>query len=126
MTERDFQRRFTRWCKYNINKTSVFELKFCKDKSLPFSAVKEHQIEGLAAAKKKMVYKIPDLGMQNPFDCLCVTGAEAYIVIMFYKRGQKKFYMIELEDFLHMKGIFNRKSITEDMAKQYGRSCYLK
>jgi hypothetical protein len=61
---------FNHWVKEKFKKTACFELKHCKGKSLPFSDVKDHQVAALVAASDKgLVFKIPDLGVQNPFDC---------------------------------------------------------
>lgn len=54
MKEAQFQ---TLWGKYlkksNLFPSSAFELKICKTKRFPISALKPHQIEGLKMAKKK-------------------------------------------------------------------------
>jgi len=60
MKEKNFQVKFSRWLKHNFKGTFKFELKLTKGKSLPFSAVSEHQVDALKA--KVLVYKIPDVG----------------------------------------------------------------
>lgn len=118
--EKDFQTEFSKWLKYNFKNTAVFELKLARTKSLPFSAVEEHQINALYNAKHAhIVHKLPDTGYQNPFDCFFLKGVEAYVVVMFTK--QKKFFMIDIDDFLKEKSFSERKSITEERAQKIGR-----
>lgn len=125
--EKDFQTKFNRWLKYNWNNTSAFELKIVKTKSMPFNVVKNHQLDGLKLVGSKFIYKIADDSQGiKPFDCFTITEASAYIVIMFYKRGQKEFIMIEVSNFIKEKNISKRKSLTEERAKQIGIINYLK
>jgi len=127
MVEADFQVKFTRWAKYNIKTSCAFELKIAKEKSLPFSAIQPHQIEALSIAKHStLIHKISDGGyQQTPFDCFTLSGSEAYVVIMFYKRGQKEFYMIDIDVFISEMNTSIRKSITAERAKQIGTTCFL-
>lgn len=120
MTEAEFQTKFTRWAKHNVKHTAAFELKVCNEKSLPFNAVQEHQVANLLSARdRSLVYKIPDAGYdQKPFDCFCLSGAEAYVVVLFYEnRGDKEFYMIKIHDFLKMQEQSEKKSFTKTDAQ---------
>lgn len=115
MKEKDFQTKFTRWAKANIRENAAFELKLAKAPSLPFDAIAEHQVANLLSVKhRSLTYKIPDAGFdQKPFDCFTFSGASAYIVIMFYeKRGEKEFYLIDIDEFLRWKDMSKRKSLT--------------
>ena len=126
MTEAKFQSAFNKWTKYNLKESSVFELKICKDKSLPFSAVKPHQIRGLKAARIGLSYKLPDVGMdQKPFDCMLLNNVNGYVVVMFYKRGVKHFYIIDVDVWEKEITTSNRKSLTEERANQIGAKKYL-
>ena len=111
MKEKDFQTKFNKWLKYNWLVTAKFELKLTKDGSLPYSALKPHQRANLA--NRKVIYKIPDLGAQNPFDSIIMVDDPGYVVIMFYKRGQKKFYIINIEQLERFEKTSVKKSITE-------------
>ena len=127
--EKDFQREFNKFLKYSWDDTSVFELKICKGKSLPFSAVKEHQVNALIAAHRdKIIYKIPDDGFdQKPFDCFMIRRAFAYVVILFYvPRKEKKFYMIDIDNWMIEVQYSKRKSITEERARAIGIPFVLK
>jgi len=111
------------------NETAVYELKICKTKSMPFSQVKEHQIEALLQAKNGNLYhKISDSPIfaghrtrfttLKPFDCFNIYNAKAYIVVCYYKPRQKKeFIFIDVEDFVKFSKKSDRKSLTEEAAK---------
>ena len=119
--ERNFQTDFNKWCKYNIESTTVFELKITKGNSLPFVAVQEHQENALRIAKhSKVVYKIPDDSIgQKPFDSFVMAGTNAFIVIMFHAK-QKEFFMIDIDAWIKEKEFSLRKSITSDRAREIG------
>ena len=120
--EKDFQTDFNKWCKHVFRETAVFELKVA-DTSLPFSDVQEHQENALYNAHHgHIVFKIPDSGYQNPFDSLMMVRVPAYIVVMFHAkhRGQKEFFMIGIDEWLHEKQSSERKSLTPERAGQIG------
>jgi len=102
--------------------SAVFELKICHEKSLPFSAVQDHQKAALRIAKhERLVHKLPDVGFeQKPFDMFVMSGVEAYVLIMFYTRGCKKIYLIDIDVWLEEERTSGRRSITEDRAKEIG------
>jgi len=89
---------FQKWLKHNWKTTGVFEVKVARDgKSFPFRELKAHQKRALRSAGSKFVYKIPDLGYQNPFDLLMITESPGYVVIFYPRpREAKVFYMIEV------------------------------
>lgn len=120
MLEKDFQSRFTRWAKHNIQHSCAVELKVANGKSLPFNAVADHQYASLLASKQQsLVFKIPDVGYDvKPFDCFVLSKSRAYIGILFYeKRGDKEFYLIDIENFIQFRDSATRKSILRDDAK---------
>ena len=127
MLEKDFQLKFNKWVKHNVKGTAVFELKITHGKSLPFNAVQEHQINALRLAKHSSIhFKIPDSGYaQNPFDSFQIANAPAWVVVMFYQRGQKKFYMIDVDVWIKEEETSDRKSLTEERAKEIGKTCLL-
>lgn len=128
MLEKDFQTRFTRWAKHNTKTSTAFELKLEKGTSMPFSAVMDHQLTALHVAKHGvMSYKIADVGYdQKPFDCFVLVNIPSYVVIMFYKRGQKEFFMIDIDTWLTEKATSSRKSLTESRAREISPSYFLK
>ena len=102
-----------------------FELKLCKNKSIRWDSVAEHQIKALTKAKNEGIYhKISDFPMfagskarfnfKKPFDCLYMQG-NAYVVVCFYiVRKQKKCYYIDIDKYLELSGKANKKSYREE------------
>lgn len=129
MKEKDIQRLFGKV----INIAGVFELKLCKGNSLPYNAVKEHQIEALLdiSTGKGLFHKISDVPVSwvkgnrirgtlaKPFDCFYIKRYPAYIGICYYKpRQPKKVYLIDIQIFISLKIMDDRKSLTEDKANK--------
>jgi len=127
MQEKDFQTKFNTWLKYHDEYWGAFELKLTDNPSLPFSEVRPHQIQNLNNVRNShFIYKIPDEGFgQKPFDCFKLQKVPAYIVIMYYRRGQKNFYIIPIDDWNAYVSISKRKSLTEKEAADIGFICKL-
>lgn len=125
MTEADLQTKFN---KYLLNRwvglPSAFELKITKEKRIPFSAIKEHQIKRLKQVREgNFPYKIPDVGYdQKPFDCFILNGKTqdvgAYVCIMFYTRGENKVYLIDILDFIKEMEESEPRSLTEQRTRE--------
>ncbi len=82
--EAKYQTKFNHWLKEVYKKSAVFELKQTQGSSIPFDSVVPHQIAALTAVNEgTFVFKIPDAGFQNPFDCFCLTQMPAYVVLCF-------------------------------------------
>lgn len=114
MKEKNYQTIFNHWVKEKYKRTACFELKLSKTNSLPFSAVVPHQIEALKAASDKgLVWKIPDLGVQNPFDCFSLFRVPAFIVIKY----PESFELITIDNFCYESDRSKRRSLTYDRAK---------
>lgn len=116
--EANFTIYFRHWLKANtFMASSAFELKQTTTDSLPFSSVKQHQINALLAVKNAesgVLYKAPDDSMgSKPFDLFYLRLAEAYIVVKY----PKLFVIIDIEDFLHEMQISKRKSLISSRAK---------
>lgn len=92
-----------------------FELKETSGSSLPFSAVKEHQVEGLlAAGSSGFVWKLSDEdSREKPFDCIHTGIQMPYVVIKY----PKTFYVITIYNFMKEKESSKRKSLTEWRAR---------
>lgn len=128
MKEKDFQRKFSAWLRHNHPQSGAFELKIVKGTAMPFDAVRKHQIEALLYAHgEHIIYKIPDDTFgQKPFDCLKLTKVDTYVVIYFYyTRGEKRFYMIPIDNFMRERATSLRKSLTEGRAQEIGVVCSL-
>lgn len=115
--EAKFQSIFNRWLRHYWNHTSAFELKIALGSSLPFAAVKKHQVEALTLAAKNIVYKIPDDSRsQKPFDCFKMVNANGYVVIYFQDRS-REFFIIHIDDWTKEMKESDRKSLTKDRAR---------
>ena len=79
---------------------------------------------------RRLVHKIADdsIGFK-PFDCFHLRGVPAYVVVSFYTRGEKEFYMIDVDmwrkEFENSKKDGQRKSLTKDRAAEIGLTCLL-
>lgn len=93
-----------------------FELKEATGDSLPFSAIKQHQLNGLLAASRNgFVWKLSDQDQrEKPFDCMYTKPAGAYVVI---KYG-KVFYIITAQMFHFQSEVSESKSLTKQRAKE--------
>lgn len=113
--EAKFQSTFNHYAKNILKQTAAFELKQC-DASLAFSQVADHQINALLAAKTSvLVYKIPDVGYQNPFDSFSLHCVPAYIVVLF--NDSRVFYGIPIDVFIQARDQSPRRSLRESDAK---------
>ena len=105
----------------------VFELKFCKGKSIPFNSLAEHQEKALLAVSKDgLFHKISDFPVfansgvrfnhPKPFDCFYLSQTMAYVVVMFWiPRRKKNVYYVKIQDWLQMREKATRKGATEKM-----------
>jgi len=130
MKEKEMQTLFGKYLQSNPPiKSETYELKICRSKSLLFNAVKKHQIEGLINATRGLYHKISDSPIfagsktrftkPKPFDCLYLKHIIGYVVILFYKPWKPKItYIIDIYSFLNEKKKSDRKSLTEDRAKE--------
>lgn len=113
--EASFNTEFNHWLKNVWKKTGAFELKYTKTDSLPFRSVQPHQLAALIAVRKQtFVFKIPDAGWQNPFDCFCLRKEPAYVVIKY----PEFFCLIHTSIFAWEKDHSKRKSLTSERARQ--------
>lgn len=114
--EAQFNTIFNHWLKANPM-TGAFELKQTTKDSLPYSALAPHQeLALLNVSNGLLVFKIPDAGYQNPFDCFSMYKQSAYVVILY---PSKYFYMITIDKFIDYRdNEAVRKSLTEQEAKE--------
>lgn len=116
MMERDFQTIFGKWLKAHFARSAAFELKSARGPSIAFDAVAPHQLAALLRAERGTLYhKIPDVGFQNPFDCVVLSRAEAYVVVR-YPSGA--WYAVDAEEWLRESGSSPRRSLTEPRAAE--------
>lgn len=114
MKEKDLTTLWTHWLRVYGNETAVYELKICKEKSLPFSRLEEHQLQALYMAKHaQVIFKLPDCGFQNPFDLAHWKFVKAYVGVFWCTaRGQKDLVLINIDDWIAEKEKGLRKSLT--------------
>jgi len=121
VTEADRTTLFLKYAKARINHSFAFEAKICKEKSLPFDVVKDHQEIALFRVKHGYFnYKIPDAGYdQKPFDGFQMVMQPAYVVIFWYQiRGDKRLTIIDIDMWMEEKRTSERRSITFERAKE--------
>jgi hypothetical protein len=115
--EANFGQTFRSWMRANPSAflSASFELKQTGGKSLPFSAVQEHQLDALCASASGLLYKIPDDSRGvKPFDMVYLNNAPGYVVIKY----PDSFHIIPVHRFIAEKALSSRKSLTEDRARQ--------
>lgn len=112
--EASFQTQFNLWLREHYEGSGAFELKQTQTDSIPFSAVKEHQIAGLLASKHgTLIYKIPDETRSfKPFDSFILRNTPAFVVIK-YPQG---FVIIDVDIFVQESTTSTRKSLTYSRA----------
>lgn len=119
-SEADKTTLFLKYSKHFLNYSYAFEAKICKELSLPFDAVKDHQISALYQVKHGIFnYKIADVGYDSkPWDGFQFYMTPAFVIIFWaQKHGDRRFTMIDIDAFCEEKIISERKSLT------YERSC---
>ena len=122
--EQEFTTKFQRWLKYRwVGTNAYFEVKVAKSGSLPFSAVKDHQISNLQLPR--VIHKFSDaLQWGTLFDVILCDG-KGFVVIYYHKPGNKEFFVIPVGDFITERDTSKRKSLTEFRARQISSPFFL-
>ena len=132
MTEATMQTMFRKYLESNPPfLPEVYELKLCKGTSLPFEAVKPHQVIALKQATTGLFHKLTEppifynnttrFNLPRPFDCMYLKGIKGYVIVWFYvPRTKKTFIKIPIAHWLAEQATCGRKSITEAMALNIG------
>ena len=126
--EQKWTAKFERWFRHFYYLLPVkyqcpaIEIKVETGKSWNFKKLKEHQVNSLLGAKKYgIVYKLSDESRRMQIcDVIRIKGA--YLVLYFYKRGNKAFYMIDIDKFIEERILSKRKSLTEEDCKRIGKT----
>jgi len=119
-----------------IDIVGVYELKLSKSNSIPYNAVKPHQVEALTKAKHEgLFHKISDalpifggnkhmrFTAKKPFDCMFLH-CPAYVAICFYQpRKKKEIYLIDIDRFIETRDHDTRKSLTKELADKISTYC---
>lgn len=120
--EQRFTTELQKWMRANIKQlpfSFAWEVKVSTDNNaLAFSAVQEHQIRALEIAKwDAFVYKFSDLDrLQKPCDGVMVSGA-GVLIFHWVRKGNKKFYLIDVDRFTQYRDSSKKKSLTESEAE---------
>ena len=121
--EANFTTHFKKWLETHPMESAVFELKQSQTDSMPFNAVKEHQINALKCATipgAYLLYKIPDDSRgQKPCDLVYFNDARAFVVIK-YPQG---FVGITIFNFIAEREISTRKSLLYSRAVDIASFC---
>ena len=113
--EAKFNSAFRDWLKEHPMPSGAFEIKQTTTDSLSFDSLKEHQLWALLTVKNnQLIFKIPDVGYQNPFDFFYFNKAEAYIVIKY----PEFFCLIDIDDWIKENASSVRRSLTSSRAKE--------
>ena len=79
--------------KHHPETTMAVEVKYTKGTTLPVSKIAPHQLQALRSVRQGAFhFKIPDMGVRNPFDFFILHAMPAYIAIVF--EGGKKLGII--------------------------------
>lgn len=116
MNETKMQTLVGRHLKKYYKKSAAFELKITKTNRFYLRNIAPHQWKNLKLAHSGLFYhKIPDLGLQNPFDCFTLYKVPAYVVILYYvPRKLKECFVIPVNKLAKVEA----KSITAEEARQ--------
>lgn len=122
MKEKDITREVLEIARAELGDSAAIEIKLCKGTSLSFSALAEHQEKALWHAKHSvLVFKIPDMGYQNPFDAFLLKETLGMVVVVFYEpRKLCEAYFIDIDAWIAERETCGRKSLTLERAREIG------
>lgn len=123
--EQKFTSEWQKWARNNQDKgmlpnAFVWEVKVStEDKPIAFSAVKDHQIRSLEIAKwYTFVYKLSDISrLEMPADGIFIRRMAGLLIFHWVRKGNKKFYLIDVDRFTQYRDSSKRKSLTESEAE---------
>ena len=110
------------WLKYNrwkLPQSFLIETKVSYGKSFPFNNLSEKEERLLLKAKHSAVlHTFSDYSqLGTPCDAVCISGG-GLIFLQYVRRANKKFYVIDIDNFLNEKGSSKRKSLLEPDAER--------
>ena len=131
-TERQFQNELNDWFPKNAHlfpDKVLYDCKASPTDSKPFDCIEPSQhtgarkcvtVEGLHHNIESVAYKQQST---KPGDGFYMRSATYYIIIMFNvrQRGNKTFYVIRYTDWMEEQSRSDRKSLTEERAKEIGQ-----
>lgn len=131
--ESDFQSEFTKWLRTKAEELGMgytfgYDLKITKTNSMPFTAVKPHQITSLKKTKHGCIrHKISDQAVGfKPFDGMQICNSPAYLIILYYKKGDRKvMYFVDIDDYISFVGDKSRGGLPEETAKTMAKHIFI-
>ncbi len=77
---------FRKWALEHFNYTAIFEIKYARKDSLPFSELKQRQIAKMLTIRHdKFLWKNPDHGEETPPDFFLLVKEPTFVVIKYPK-----------------------------------------
>jgi len=119
--EQKFTTEVQKWMRHNAKKLPLafaWEVKVATTPNLFFKQVPPHQRDALEIAKwNAFVYKISDYDqMKKPCDGVFMRDAGGLLIFYWVKRGNKMFYLIDIDKFLDFEESCKKKSMNEEDA----------
>jgi len=115
--EAKFHTKLVKWLRNNPDKmpaSYLIETKVSRGKSFPYRELSKKEERLLLRAKHgKLITTHSDYGqMGTDCDGACVSGG-GFIFLQYVRRGNKLFYIIDIDMFLRTKNSSKRKSLEE-------------
>ena len=121
--EAKFHTKLMRWLKHNHDKfpkSFLIESKVIRpgNKSFPFADLSYKEERLLLLAKHKTILQTHSDYSQLGTNCdaSCISGG-GFIFLQWVERGNKEFFVIDINDFIKERDISERKSLTEERAR---------
>lgn len=118
-----FTTAWMKWARYNkklLPIAAAIEVKITTGPNLFFSQIPKHQRDALELAKwGAYCYKLSDASrVKMPNDVIWMRDAAGLFVFHWVKKGNKMFYLVDIDAFLNFEECSKKKSMTEvDAAK---------
>jgi|SRR3972149_2315958 len=110
--EAKFTTIFKHYLEHARHESGAWEVKHISDKEgrFDFKDLQDHQIEALRAVKHAplFAYKIPDDGLQKPFDVFTLRRASACVVLAFEHPREYTTYIMDIDVYISMRDAIMR------------------
>jgi len=121
--EARFTTEVQKWLRHNAKDLPLafaWEAKVATTPNLFFSQVPKHQRDALEIAKWQVFcYKISDYDqMKKPCDGVFMRDAGGMLLLHWIRKGNKTFYMIDIDRFQAFEKSCGKKSLNEDDARK--------
>ena len=121
--EAKFTTSVQKWMRHNAKKLPIafaWEAKITTGPSIFFAQIPPHQRDALEIAKwEAFCYKISDYDqLKKPCDGVFMRDAGGMLLLYWVRRGNKEFFMIDIDAFLNFEETCGKKSINEEDARK--------